>query len=165
MIITDIEKLKQPCKNVSIFGALEAVKQLEKELGQIQSGIGLASPQIGKYISVAIVRLNSKKIDLINPIITHQYDLMEFDGEGCLSFPGEALLTKRYSEIVVKDSLYTAGRIFTGVEAVAVAHEIGHLYQETMFDYEIERPKVNQKCWCNSGKKYKKCHKDKVIIL
>lgn len=163
MIITDINELTQPCKEVSIFEAMNIISQLEKELAQERFGIGLAAPQISIHSTVAIIRMPQLKIDLINPIIVKEYDLMEYEGEACLSFPDQSILTKRYAEIVVEDSVYTAGRIFTGLEAVVVAHEIDHLNSKTMFDYKIERPKVNQKCWCGSGVKYKRCHMKKVI--
>jgi len=122
----------------------------------------LAANQIGINKKICIIRAGSK-LDLVNPKIAKTYDLMEAN-EGCLSFPNIFINTKRYNEILVKDDLHSAGIICTGLEAVVVQHEVGHLYGEIMFDYKIEIPKNrNDKCWCNSGKKYKKCHINQMI--
>jgi peptide deformylase len=163
MIITDLDQLKRPCKNISLFEAQEVISKLENELyNSPVKGIGLASNQIGLQVAVCIIRINQTKIDLVNPIITQQYDLSEFEGEGCLSFPGEHLLTKRYAEVVVQDSLHPIGLVLVGIEAVVAQHEISHLNGETMHQYQIVRPTVNQKCWCEKSK-YKKCHMNKII--
>jgi peptide deformylase len=166
MIIIDAELLKKPCENVSLFEAGAIIEQLDYELKHSKSsGIGLAANQIGILKRVCILRVGNTSIDFINPIITQQYDLSEFDHEGCLSFPGIYILTKRYNEIVVKDSLHPAGIILVGLEAVVAQHEIGHLNGELMYQYEIKRPAVNEPCWCNEtgGKKYKRCHLGKAI--
>lgn len=163
MIITDESKLKKECQDVSLFEAQSIILKLENELANSNiKGIGLASNQIGIDAKVCIIRSNNK-LNLVNPKIINKYDLMEFENEGCLSFAGQYILTKRYNEIVVKDSIHPAGIILTGIDAVITQHEINHLYGKTMFDFEIKRPQVNQKCWCNSGKKYKKCHIKKII--
>ena len=100
----------------------------------------------------------------INAEIIEKHNLMEFDNEGCLSFPGKIITTKRYNEIMITDLLRPNGIVATGLEAVVIQHEIGHTFGEIMFDYQITRPKSrNLKCWCNSGKKYKKCHMNKII--
>lgn len=165
MIITDINKLQDSCEDISIFEAVNIINELEEELNRFPSGVGLAAPQIGKNKRVCIIRIG-EPINLINPEIVNTYDIMEFIDEGCLSFPGQSILTKRYNKIMVKDSVYTVGRIFTGLEAVAVQHEIDHLNGNTMFDYQIKRPGRNELCWCEeSGKKYKKCHDGKIIRI
>jgi len=163
MIITEEADLKYKCKDVSLFEAPAIIKELERELQN--TGIGLAANQIGIDAKVCIIRASgTERLDLVNPVITKKYDLMEFYNEGCLSFPDRWILTKRFAEIVVKDALRPAGVILTGLSAVVTQHEVGHLYGETMFDYEIKRPAVNEKCWCGSNRKYKKCHEGKRVI-
>lgn len=164
MIIQNNKSIRDICDDVSVFEASVIIQKLEFELSSSDiAGVGLAANQIGLRKKVCIIRV-SDKIDLVNPIIIEKLDLREFFNEGCLSFPNQWVKTKRFNEVFIKDDLHPAGIICTGIEAVVVQHEIGHLYGETMYDYQINIPGVNQKCWCNSGKKYKKCHIKKVIV-
>jgi peptide deformylase len=164
MIVTDKEFLKQPCKDVSLFEAKDIISKLDVELASSHiKGIGLAANQIGINAKVCILRVGLEKIDLVNPIIVETYDLRMFRNEGCLSFPGEWLITKRYNEILVKDQIHPTGIVLVGLEAVAAQHEIGHLNGEIMHDYIITIPLgPNSLCWCG-GKKWKKCHQDLEI--
>ena len=157
MIVTDLSRLTSECKDVSLFEADDILKKLDEELSKSASGVGLAANQIGIDAKVCIVKYR-RLIQLVNPVIIELNGLREFHSEGCLSFPGEFITTKRYDEVFVKDLLYPDGRIFLGFEAVAVQHEIGHLYGEVMHNYQIPKLKPNDKCWCGSGTKYKKCH-------
>src|SRR5574337_93693 len=159
MIITDEKQLQLPCQETSLFEAEEIVKKLEAELNaSVIKGIGLAANQIGILKKVFILRVGRYSLNFANPVITDMYDLMEYENEGCLSFPQKYILTKRYAEICVKDIFYKNGLVLTGLMAVVFQHEFGHLNGETMYDHQIIRPEVNEKCWCNSGIKYKKCH-------
>jgi peptide deformylase len=163
MIITDEKLLREPCEDSNVFEAQSIINRLEKELENSKiSGVGLAAPQIGIKKKVCIIRTKDE-INLINPVIIEKYDLAEFKDEGCLSFPDQYVLTKRYNEVFVRDIIYPAGIILIGIDAVVAQHEIDHLYGKIMFEHQIKRPKVNEKCWCKSGKKYKKCHIKKVI--
>lgn len=165
MIITDESKLRSECQDVSIFEANDIISKLEEELKSSKNtGIGLAANQIGIDKKVCIIRVGSLSLNLANPIITEKEDLCLFRNEGCLSFPDQWISTKRYNEIVVKDLFHSAGVVCSGLMAVVVQHEVGHLYGETMYDYEIKIPSgPNMPCWCKSGKKYKKCHMGKEI--
>lgn len=165
MIITDESKLLKECKDVSIFEADYIIKELEKELANSKSpGIGLAANQIGIDAKVCIIRAGRYSINLVNPKIVDKLDLCMFDNEGCLSYPDEWLTTKRFNEIVVKDLLNPEGIVCSALTAVVIQHEVGHLYGETMYDYQIKKPDgPNSPCWCGSGKKFKKCCVEKVI--
>lgn len=166
MIVTDTNKLKKECRDISLIEASGIIYNLENELKRSKiSGLGLAANQIGIDAKVCIIRTKSK-LDLVNPIITQKYDLSLFKNEGCLSFPEQWITTARYNEILVVDLLHPAGVICTGIDAVVVQHEVGHLYGEVMFDYQIEEPSgPNMSCWCKSGKKYKKCCINKEIRI
>lgn len=134
MILTDKKEITRPCKDTNIFEGSQIIRLLEEELiNSKEPGIGLAAPQIGVYKKVLIVRVKDK-VDLINPVIIEQHDPIVFEGEGCLSFPGQSVNTLRYAEIFVKDVLHPSGIVCTGLEAVAVAHEIDHLNGITMFE-------------------------------
>jgi peptide deformylase len=167
MIITDIDKLSVLSEDVSPEEALTIIDLLEKELEnsakQGSPGIGLAAPQIGINKKVAIVRVGDNKINLVNSKIVEKIIPFEFDGEGCLSFPGMIKKTKRYKEIVVENEIYPHKFIATDLLAVVIQHEIGHWNNELLPYIEDLNPKIKQKlrpndlCNCGSGKKYKKC--------
>jgi len=164
MIITDLKYLRKPCKEVSFFEAELIIKKLEDELDISKvKGVGLSANQIGIDARVCIIRTNKISLNLINPFIVEKYDLIEFNSEGCLSLPNQFILTKRFNEILVKDSLHISGIISTGFEAVVIQHELCHLNGELMFQYKITRPYANEICWCGSNRKYKTCHMGKAI--
>jgi peptide deformylase len=157
MIVTDKEKLRAVCKDVSLFEAQDVISKLENELSKSEIGIGLAANQIGIDAKVCIIKAK-KLFALVNPVIVETFDKSLFANEGCLSFPGEFLTTARFNEIVVRDLLHPAGLICTGLEAVVVQHEVGHLYGELMHDFVVDIPAGrNSLCWCGSNRKYKKC--------
>lgn len=165
MIIIDEIELKKPCQDASIFEAADIIKKLEVELANSKiPGIGLSANQIGIQKRVLIIRAGKQHLNLANPEIIEKYDLSEFDNEGCLSFPEEYITTKRYAEVLIKDLFHPEGIVLTGLMAVVAQHEISHTNGETMYDYQIARPKSpNEKCWCSSNLKYKKCHQNKII--
>jgi len=170
IIINNIDSLKIKCEQISSLEEADLIiKSLEDELNSSAKlgspGIGLAAPQCGKYKHVAIIRLGNISIDLINAKIIKSYDEIIFDGEGCLSFPDKILKTKRYNEIVVGNNLcYPHTFTATGLLAVAIQHELDHLNGIVFYEREVankitfDKVKPNEKCPCNSGFKYKKCH-------
>lgn len=166
MIITDKELLIKECKEVSLFEGQDIIQKLEEELrSSAIPGIGLAANQIGIDAKVCIIRTSKFSLDLINPKIVEKYDLRLFKDEGCLSFPNNFLSTKRYNDVLVVDYLHPNGVVATDLEAVVIQHEVGHLYGETMYDYAVKLPfGPNDKCWCGSDKKYKKCCIGKDIL-
>jgi len=165
MITTNIDILKAKNVDVSLIEAPAIIEKLEEELFNSEfPGVGLAAPQIGINKRVCIIRAGKESINLVNPVIVDKDDLRLFRNEGCLSFPDELIMTKRYNEIFVKDLLNPSGIVCTGLTAVIVQHEIAHTNGETMHDYQITLPRVNDKCWCGSEKKFKKCHMKKEIV-
>ena len=164
MIVTDLNILRRPCKEASLFEADAIIKKLEDELN-ISSikGVGLSANQIGIDARVCIIRAKTISINLVNPVIVASYDLGSFANDGCLSIPGIFITTQRFNEVFVKDLLHPAGIIVTGLDAVIVQHEIDHLNGIVMFDRQIQIPFRNDKCWCGSDKKYKVCHYGRII--
>ena len=57
-------------------------------------GCGLAASQIGVLRRVCVVDVGDGLIELVNPVIVEQSGL-QFEEEGCLSFPGDYGKTKR----------------------------------------------------------------------
>lgn len=138
MIIKDEESLRKACADVlpeeidSLREKLEAELKRAFELGR--AGIGLAAPQIGIHKKIAIVRVQgnmgtSFNVDLVNDCsIGAGYDLNYIEKEGCLSFPGMFVKTRRYKEIyVVNNGVEPKNFIATGLFAICIQHELDHL--------------------------------------
>ena len=93
-------------------------------------GIGLAAPQIGVSLRLAVIEIDAKRFVLINPTLSgHEKDRILFE-EGCLSLPGRFLAIERYETVTV-DYTDEHGRPQTlttsGLLAIAIQHEIDHL--------------------------------------
>lgn len=171
MILSGQKLQKTSCKKVSLLEGIEIVKKLEIELkNSILPGIGLSAPQIGINASVFILRIKNPDpykdsiLDVINPEIKESNDLKIFQNEGCLSFPSRHITTQRYNEIYAVDALHEAGVILTGIWAVSYQHELQHVLGLNMYDSEIKLGR-NDKCFCNSGKKFKFCHANQIIKM
>ena len=171
MIITDEKALRVDCVDVlpDEIGPLR--DQLERELEHSASigrvGIGLAAPQIGIAKNMAIVRVGGEnRVDLVNCKITAGYDKAIFEEEGCLSFPGRYEKTLRYQEILIENNLVEPYKfICVGLIAVVCQHEIDHLVSRLLPDVALptqkktnkKKVRPNDKCPCQSGRKYKRC--------
>ena len=165
MIVLNEEELRKENKYVNLKEEVnEIIYLLEKELS-LTSGIGLAAPQIGINKKIAIVRIGKEKINLVNPIIIYRFRPIISKEEGCLSFPNKRLNVLRFEELFVKDDIHPNGIVLTGLESIAVEHEIDHLNGILFIDKAIDK-KIgrNDLCPCGltnqNGKriKFKNCH-------
>ena len=109
----------------------------------------MAANQVGIDAQVAVVNVREPLV-LINPkIIQKEHEIPFY--EGCLSYPGKGVHTKRYETVHIKTAQEESGWVFSGVstsvegkgsweseskqqdrelrklEAVCVQHEIDHL--------------------------------------
>lgn len=140
MIITDENQLRVKCEDVLPGEVEDLIRQLEYELELSDKngfpGIGLAAPQIGISKKAAIIRIdNELKINLINCKISDMRDEFIFSGEGCLSFPGRFIDSKRCREIYVTDNLvYPYSFIARNLMAVVIQHELDHLDGKLLID-------------------------------
>ena len=143
---------------------LEEGEQIATELFEIlnkrKDGIGLAANQVGIDASVAVVNV-IEPIVLINPeIVSRETEIPYY--EGCLSYPGKGVNTKRYETVEVESENVDGSMIFSGVdigesgkgtweesevkedralrtlEAVCVQHEIDHLNGVVCMDRKID---------------------------
>ncbi len=98
------------------------------------NGVGLAAPQIGELVRIAVLDLSvedtsKEPLCIINPEIIEQEGSTVAE-EGCLSIPGTYELLERPSTVSVR-GLNLAGESlemeFTGILARAISHEIDHL--------------------------------------
>ena len=100
-------------------------------------GAGLAAPQLGEALDVAVVEARGKTYELVNPRIVRD-DGDQTDLEGCLSIPGYvAEITRR--ERVWVEAQDRHGRHYRfnehGFLARAVQHELDHLRGKLYIDY------------------------------
>lgn len=166
IVTNDKEELRKPNELVkSVEEAAEIVEQLWDTLSVRGEGdVGLAAPQIGIHKKVCIVRAKIP-IVLVNPKIIETNGETWFQ-EGCVSFPGASVRTRRHKNIVVavdwvgehdgmtivwaeKQTLYFAsdndsdiGNDIGLLESVAVQHEVDHAEGILFFDREWKNEPV-----------------------
>jgi peptide deformylase len=153
--------INKKAKEVSVEEGLAIAEELFQILNKRGDGIGLAANQVGIDAQVAVVNVTEPLV-LINPkYIKKEVEIMY--GEGCLSYPGQAIKTKRYRDVIIKTAQSESGWYFSGaeipadesrgsweierkkkdselrlLEAVCVQHEIDHLNGITIHDREIK---------------------------
>jgi peptide deformylase len=128
--------LEMPAKPVTKFG--EELKQLTEDMFASMyaaQGVGLAAPQIGQGLRLAVIDVTSgknpeAKLVLANPEIMHVEGEQRED-EGCLSLPGFRGAVVRPQFVTVRAQNLT-GESFEmrgeGLLARAFCHEIDHLH-------------------------------------
>ena len=127
----DDSVLRQKAKRVSsIDSSIQRLINDMVETMQQADGVGLAAPQIGVSLRVAVLQMPGEEpMAIINPQFVKRSGEQEVT-EGCLSIPGYFGQIKRSASVVVKglDSEGKAIRIkATGLMAEALEHEIDHL--------------------------------------
>jgi len=127
--------LSQPAAPVTTFD--ESLDRLITDMTETMyaaPGIGLAAPQVGVSLRVAVIDLTAGKkggelLTLINPEFVER-EGMQLEEEGCLSLPGFNATVARPARVVVR-ALDRSGkeRVIegTGLLARALQHEIDHL--------------------------------------
>ena len=141
--------IQKTLRRVTVEEGEKIATELFQILNERGDGIGLAANQVGIDAQVAVVNVR-EPIVLINPKIVSRETEIPFY-EGCLSYPGKGVNTKRYETVEVKSDTVEGTMIFSGVdtgesgkgswehsevkedrhvrtlEAVCVQHEIDHL--------------------------------------
>jgi peptide deformylase len=100
-------------------------------------GVGLAAPQLGEALNVAVVEVEDHLFELVNPRIVRA-DGEDRDLEGCLSIPGYvAYVTRKEKVWVVAQN--RVGKKFkvagSGFLGRAFQHELDHLQGKLYVDY------------------------------
>jgi peptide deformylase len=140
-----LSKKCRPCETVT-EGLLIGDRLLEvlKEGGE---GCGLAANQIGVDFAACVIYVE-KPIILVNPRIVGKFGKSFFQ-EGCLSFPGDYVMTERWTNIVVNADNHNGMLNFSfeknPLECVCIQHEIDHLEGITMFDRVVDMEVINGK--------------------
>ena len=148
MIVKDRKRLEKECKPCgTVSEGLLIGEELLKILQQQKDGVGLAANQIGINKRVCLVYVTKPDI-LVNPTISGKFGKTFFQ-EGCLSFPGDYVLTERWTNIIVKADNHKEQLFFNfekdPLECVCVQHEIDHLDGITMFDRAINMEDLDVK--------------------
>ncbi len=178
--------IKKKLREVTVEEGLAIAEKLFQILDERGDGIGLAANQVGIDAQVAVVKVIQPLV-LINPkIISKETEIPYY--EGCLSYPGRGVHTRRYETIQVKTAQIEGSWLFTGVdkgesgkgswedsevkedrevrtlEAVCVQHEIDHLNGVTILDRRVDTTvRVEKKIGRNEVVTIKKGDEVKVL--
>jgi peptide deformylase len=127
-------------------------------------GVGLAAPQIGLNISLAVIEDPAERLKdiseailkdrgrepvefhvIVNPVIVEKKGKINYFFEGCLSVKGKVRVTPRYDHVVVhcldekgNDKIIEA----SGWYARILQHEIDHLNGQLYVDIANERSEM-----------------------
>ena len=159
--------INKKLKEVTLEEGNKIATELFQILAKRKDGIGLAANQVGIDASVAVVNVRNPII-LINPEIVKQWDEVPYY-EGCLSYKGKGINTKRYKNIVITTEQEEGELYFSGtenpsdgkgsweredsnkqeqelrlLEAICVQHEIDHLNGMTIHDRQMITTIVNE---------------------
>ena len=140
-----LSKKCKPCANTT-QGNILGLRLLEI-LKEQKDAVGLAANQVGVDAAVCAIAVVDP-IVLINPKIISQFGKSFFQ-EACLSFPGDYILTERWTNIMVAADNHRQELVFSfdknALECVCTQHEIDHLNGITMFDRAVNMEKLDGK--------------------
>jgi len=144
-IVTDLDQLREPCNEVgNISNAMKVANKIRDYLLGNEA-LGLAANQLGYQFTIFGIKLKRKgfrkRVDiLINPIAVEERGEL-IHKEACLSLPGRIIRVKRYTSLRVTycdSNLKGGSRIYTGLEAAVVQHEMDHLNGILIIDREVQ---------------------------
>lgn len=127
--------LKQVSLPARAEDAEEALEDLIDTMRANDRCVGLAAPQIGIPLQVAVVDISKHPhganshglVQLINPTIKETSEGSKVSREGCLSLPDLTANVRRPKKATVQSEGYDESFVFSGFEARCVLHEIDHL--------------------------------------
>jgi peptide deformylase len=107
--------INKKLREVSVEEGLVIATELFQILNKRGDGIGLAANQVGIDAQVAVVNVREPLV-LINPKIVEKHNEIPFY-EGCLSYPGKGVHTKRYRDVIIQTAQSESGWYFSGAES------------------------------------------------
>jgi peptide deformylase len=124
------ERLRAPTRAVKLpdRGLRRLIDDMFVTMRKAQ-GIGLAAPQIGESLRLAVVEVGGRSYVLGNPVVVRM-GFPAVDWEGCLSVPERVAEVPRAADVVIAadDIEGRAVRLRgSGILARAFLHEIDHL--------------------------------------
>tara|TARA_B100000214_G_scaffold93596_1_gene64769 strand:- start:663 stop:1250 length:588 start_codon:yes stop_codon:yes gene_type:complete len=171
--------IKSQLKEVSVEEGMKIATELFEILAQRKDGIGLAANQVGIDAQVAVVNVIEPRI-LINPQYVDKGNEIPYY-EGCLSFKGKGVNTRRYDSVIIKTEQDESNWYFSGapnpsdgkgswekqqqikndaemrlLETICIQHEIDHLNGITIMDRQMittitNESKVGRNDPCHCG--------------
>ena len=159
--------INKKLKKVTVEEGNKIATELFKILAKRKDGIGLAANQVGIDAAVAVVNVK-EPIVLINPeVVSTSVEVPYY--EGCLSFKGKGVHTKRYRDVIITTEQLESQLYFSGaenkiegkgswekeqsnkhdaelrlLESVCVQHEIDHLNGMTIHDRQVITTIINK---------------------
>ena len=143
-------RLRQECRVVEHFDdALRGfIAELEETMRSRPGGVGIAAPQVGRLIRVALVDTSGKpkhanhgRLVMANPEIL-EWKGMSLGREGCMSVPdftGSVIRAKKI-RVQFRDEHGAQHEISSaGYEARAIQHELDHLDGLLFLDKLVSR--------------------------
>ena len=159
--------INKKLREVSVEEGNAIATELFQILNKRKDGIGLAANQVGIDASVAVVNVREPLV-LINPKIIHkEFEINYY--EGCLSYPGKGIHTKRYRDIIISTEQSESNWYFSGaeensegksgwdkgnmrqdrdmriLESICIQHEIDHLNGVVCMDRKVNTTIVKDK--------------------
>ena len=160
--------INKKLREVSVEEGMAIATELFQILNQRGDGIGLAANQVGIDAQVAVVNVREPLV-LINPkILSKEVEIPFY--EGCLSYPGNGVNTKRYRDVIISTEQSESDWYFSGaqapkdskgswekeqsknedaqlrtLESVCIQHEIDHLNGVVCMDRKRETTIVRDK--------------------
>lgn len=133
--------LRSPAADVTaITDDIRALWDEMIEAMDAMPGVGLAAPQLGVALRLAVVDASDKRgqaVRMANPTILHASHEMRLHEEASPNLPGVAAALERPRAVTVQ-FLNEAGDIeqqdFVGLWATSVQHQIDHLDGKMYFD-------------------------------
>jgi peptide deformylase len=130
ILTADQPILRERTKRVSRFDAsLHRLLDDMLETMRDAPGVGLAANQVGVPLQVAVIEVDGRITELVNPQVVRTGG-EQLDWEGCLSIPGYVAEVTRHAKVTVK-ARDRHGREFrvkgTELFGRALQHEIDHL--------------------------------------
>ena len=127
--------LQQPSTKIDDVSAVQTLCSDMLETMEANKGVGLAAPQVGKNIRLAVISKDADKsldehLALINPKIFSASREMVEESESCLSIPGVEVKVARHRKIKIRytDINGQEQKIkVTNFFARVLQHEIDHL--------------------------------------
>jgi len=149
-IITDIRELHKPCLAVEKGENLKDLIQDLKDTLEASGGLGISANQIGVQKKVSYIKIPkefnklTKKFEfsdkvLMNIKIIDKQNPVMFKNEGCTSFKGIQVNTRRYIYIVasfMNENFEEQTAMLQDIESIVIQHEHGHQNSQTLFEHK-----------------------------
>ena len=142
IVVYPDSRLSRPSDPVDSIGSAE--RKLGQDMVETMyrsRGLGLAAPQVGAQVRIAVLDINppvagKNPIILVNPTIIRREGELTWE-EGCLSIPDFRAEVQRNAEVVVRalnlkgEEIELTGR---NLLAVVLQHELDHLDGTLLLD-------------------------------